>query len=829
MRVHGKKLTALLLAACMLLGLAACGSENGDSADQLSGTVYVPEFVDMDLDLEYVNSGCSDGSNAYLVGEIVTYMLRDAEGQEVKTLTQEEAQKYWNGELTTEDGSYADSTYRYAIFRVSLESGEAAELENYEPVAIPEGYEGNSYISDIRMGADGTIWITEQLSTYKFDLPADFDPENDDQWNYYTSGEDTQIQRQLDSTGNELSRVDTSGLTEKLDMDYINNMVIDPSGNFIVSGQKNTETTSETKITALDKDMNKLFEISEEDLWGQLILLGDGSVGVITSYNDLETNTYKRVMKTVDVAAKGWGEEYTLPQNAYTAYTGSDKYLFYYDNNDSLYGYNKDTGEGEKILAWSSADINKNDLMFFSFLEDGRVVAMTRSWRGSGVATELAVLTEQPASVLADKTILTYATMYLDYDVRNRIIDFNKSNTKYRIEIRDYSEYNTDTDATAGLTKLNVEIGAGNLPDILDTSNMPITQYGAKGILEDLWPYIDNDPDLGREALMENVFKAAEQDGKLYQIFSNFSIQTVGGAPSVVGDRLSWTLEDMKAALASMPEGCMLFSEGNTKSDMLRTVISQNLSGFVDWDSGKCSFNSENFISMLEFCNSFPAEYDWSSVDWEEYEDEPTRIQSGKQMLSALSLYDFQSIQMYKAMFGGSVSFVGYPMEDGSVGSTFSIGNGMAMSTKCKDKDGAWAFMREMLLPQDEEDSYHYYGNFPTNKSEFEKMAAENMKADYQLDENGNPVLDEHGNKVEISHGGWGWGDLQINIYATTQEEYDQIMELYNSITSIYEYDDKIFDIVNEVAASYFNGDKTVEDTANLIQSRVELYVNESK
>ena len=68
-----------------------------------------------------------------------------------------------------------------------------------------------------------------------------------------------------------------------------------------------------------------------------------------------------------------------------------------------------------------------------------------------------------------------------------------------------------------------------------------------------------------------------------------------------------------------------------------------------------------------------------------------------------------------------------------------------------------------------------------------------------------------------------------IDIYATTQEEYDQIMELYNSITRISEYDDKIFEIVNEVAASYFNGDKTVEDTANLIQSRVELYVNESK
>ena len=47
---------------------------------------------------------------------------------------------------------------------------------------------------------------------------------------------------------------------------------------------------------------------------------------------------------------------------------------------------------------------------------------------------------------------------------------------------------------------------------------LPMRQYGARGVLEDLWPHIENDPDIGRDSLMDRVFTAAEQDGKLEQI-----------------------------------------------------------------------------------------------------------------------------------------------------------------------------------------------------------------------------------------------------------------------------------------------------------------------
>lgn len=420
--------------------------------------------------------------------------------------------------------------------------------------------------------------------------------------------------------------------------------------------------------------------------------------------------------------------------------------------------------------------------------------------------------------------------MYLNYDSRNQILDFNKRSDKYRIEVRDYSEYVTDdNDGSAALQKLNTEILAGSVPDILDTSNLPIRQYAAKGILEDLWPFIENDPDLGRDALMTRPLEANEQDGKLYEIFNNFSIRTAVGPSKIVGDGMSWTLADMKAALEKMPEGCSILGQTDTQEDMLRLLLSLNMDRFVDWESGKCSFDGDEFKALLEFCNTFPAEWDWEKQG-DDYEDPSLRVLNGRQLMLELQLSDLQwSVQEPEALFNNEFTYIGYPREDGGVGSSFVFNWGIAMTSTCADKEGAWSFIRQKLLPRAEDERY-YYGNFPINKSDFDVMVKQAMEIQYETDENGEPLLDEEGNKIPVYMGDvWISEDLQVPFHATTQEEVDRVMELYNAVDSIYYYDEKIYDSVREVASQYFAGDKPLDDAARLIQSKVTLYVNESK
>ncbi len=194
-----KRLMALLLSLCLVLSLAACGKGDGDKDGdaQLTGTVYVPQFNDLDLGLGKngsIRQGCTDGTSVYVLG--VAYPDWEA-GEEGDT--------------------------RYEIYRVPVDGGSPERLENFRLPEVPEGYDySDAYADSLRAGAEGTLWVGVTVYATKYDLPENFDPETDSMWQYEVL-EDlrAEYQIQLDSTGNEISRVDITGLEEKAEVDYI--------------------------------------------------------------------------------------------------------------------------------------------------------------------------------------------------------------------------------------------------------------------------------------------------------------------------------------------------------------------------------------------------------------------------------------------------------------------------------------------------------------------------------------------------------------------------------------------------------------------------------
>ncbi len=811
-----KKGLCLLLVLTMTMGLlSACGDNTDDPkinpTPDAAEYVYVPTYARLSGNISYINQSCYSNGRIFFNGQIETG----------ETITQSYSTGMFdeNGEPIMEEYSYEET--RNGIFSVALDGSDFRELEGYKIENIVQDpddpYSGYSYTNVNRLFADsqGNLWVLENVYTTTFNLPDDFvESEASNAWEYAEQKDEYYLVK-LDENGTELSRTDLVALVESTDeYFYVNNVAIDNDGNMYLAASG--------KIYVLDSEGQKLFNIELTDSWvDSVFTTADGRT--LASFYDQSSE--KQIFKTIDMSAKGFGQDsYPVPYGAYNFMPGNAEYDYYYDNGTSLFGGSLETGETEKIITWINCDVDGNNINSVIPMEDGRIIAMSTSYEMEGDRVELVTMNLTPTSEVAQKEKIIYACMWLDYTLRSEIISFNRTNPKYRIEVQDYSEYNTQDNYSAGQTKLTTEILTGKVPDIFSTNGLPIAQYGAKGVLEDLWPFIESDTGLGgRDGVVQPVFDAiSTDDGKLYQLVSSAAIFTVLGASSVVGDTPGWTVADAKAALATMPEGCEMFSIGTTQSDVMNQMCYMSLDGFVNWQTGKCSFDSDEFIQLLEFSKMFPESFDWEAYyegnDWM-YEEEMSRIMQGRQMLNASNLYRVGRYLMYKKAFGGDVTAIGFP--GSGTASAFVIDGGLAMSASCKNKEGAWEFMR-ILLDEEYQSEYGYNG-IPTSKKAFDAMFTGLMTPEYYVDY-------ETGEQKEYAKESW-WidDDNTIEIFAMTQEEKDEVMDLINNTTRIFTYDESLYEIIFDETAAFFAGQKTAEDTAKNVQSRVSLYVNEQR
>lgn len=93
------------------------------------------------------------------------------------------------------------------------------------------------------------------------------------------------------------------------------------------------------------------------------------------------------------------------------------------------------------------------------------------------------------------------------------------------------------------------------------------------------------------------------------------------------------------------------------------------------------------------------------------------------------------------------------------------------------------------------------------------------------------PVIDkdENGNGEEVPST-YGFGDgLELKLYALTQEQADAIKKLADSITILApdQQNGEVYNILQEEAAAFFTGKKSASDVCEVIQSRINIMINE--
>ena len=756
----------VFLLLTILFTLTACGGQGEQDATE--GTVYTSHQIEFTPPTGQTVSTCISGENVYFLNE---QLLENRQGS------------IWT------------------LSCLPVEGGETEELVAFHPAQLKGDVEYETVGGCLRPGADGTIWLTESV---------------------YISGQGTSlVLRQLDSNGNELLSYSSAPPQQTLGAEQLYDLWTD--------GQENFFLNTGDAVVLLDKSGNVQATLDGGNMsFARFVILSDGRAAILTIIQT--PGAYTSSLRVIDPDTRSWAEDtYPLPANAVCFQSLDKDVLFYYEDGSGLYLWRKGAAEAELIINWAESGILTNGLAALSFLPDDRIA--TAAYVAAGVTREaqLIHLTVADTASMPDRTMLTFATISLNGTMQSQIADFNNNSDSCYISVKEYlpnlSLNTSDAELEQAWLKMGVDLLAGNAPDIIDmNSRLPIRRMEATGLLEDLWPYIKTDPELGREALMQRPLQAMECDGKLYRIGDSFAIDTIIGPKNLMGDRMAWTYDDFQAMLERVPEEHSVLGSYENKSAMLEVLVTHGGEYFVDWKNGTSQFDEEEFRSLLEFCNCFPDVSENSG----QVPVEQIAIYTGDQLLMAYPLSGVDEIQYHKALFGGEISYVGWPNAEGSTGSSFKLFNQISIAASSPHKEEAWSFLRTFLLPHDgslwdaNQKATSYQNKFFINKTDFERSVEFAMT----------PILEEVDGilqEVPRTNVGFTYRELDMGapIDALTQEEYDQIMALYNTAEGTSDYDRNLINIITEQAGAYFAGDRSLDDTVAAIQSRVGLYLAE--
>ena len=562
---------------------------------------------------------------------------------------------------------------------------------------------------------------------------------------------------------------------------------------------------------------------------------------------------------------------------------GGEGYTFYYNTQDAVFGYDAATQTSTELLNFMNSDLSSNNVSDLIILSPDQFIA--RGWDELTGKESVMLLNRVPDDQIVPKYILTLAVVGDDWALRNSVLRFNRQSEEYRVQIKKYSveeyyeegtEYHYQELVDKAVTALNNDIIAGHIPDILHVNQyMPLDNYISKGMLADLYTFIDNDPDMKREDYLTNVLEALEVGGKLYEIMPSFNVRTLVGKDSMLGGRTQWTMGEFIQWTKTIPEGSRVFFD-MTRDQLLELFCTFAYEEFVDPETGKCYFDTEDFKQVLEYVNTLSNTSVWEEQDgYDEqfYQDYNNRFRADLAMLEEMYLSSFESLPSWMSytFFTEDITMIGLPSMNGNGSAITMDSMSFAISAKSPVIDGAWDFVSYFLSPE-YQDSLEY--TFPLRVSSLEKLADKVVAQQAEEKKNWEEYLQNYGGNdyiidddmvvmptaeteapaeteepletdedvaldtdIIVEEPIIGGGVIGMpNPFPQdefraflTEEMADEIIEFIKSLDHVLRYNVPVNNIIKEEAAQYFAGQKSLDDTARIIQNRVSTYVAERR
>lgn len=355
-----------------------------------------------------------------------------------------------------------------------------------------------------------------------------------------------------------------------------------------------------------------------------------------------------------------------------------------------------------------------------------------------------------------------------------------------------------DKDQKDFRTRIMAELAAGSGPDILYVSLEDMRRLQDMGALADLDSFLTGET---KDRILPGIIELGTVDGVFVGIAPDMDVDSVVTLKSIWEPEV-WRLEDI-IGLLDTGDFTGIFCQGTISfapQAQLKwlTMFGLQESILVDWETRESHFDSDLFLKILELARTYGSNNPFEADTWLGVGGCPGQP-IGASIDSFNALYE---------EYGDEYHFVGWPTR-GSSGNYLNSRGVLVVNRNTTNSEAVSAYLSCLL-----EDEIQYpFSVIP--KYSILKVSLEDIET------------------VEITTEGFEnetrllWKDHRLLIKedgTTTLQDYKDFLE------SCIPAPDKYEDIVNmvwEEAQSYIAGDKSAKEVARIVDSRIQLYLDE--
>lgn len=386
----------------------------------------------------------------------------------------------------------------------------------------------------------------------------------------------------------------------------------------------------------------------------------------------------------------------------------------------------------------------------------------------------------------------------------------NGGSVRIALELEKKSEYMDDY-----RNRILAEMTVGKGPDILYVSREDMILLQEKGLLLDLSEMISEEV---REQLIPGVLELGTTGGELVGLVPEVNFSTVGVSRSF-WDQDGWTVEEFMDQVGEKEDWQYLFDFSGSSAGgryFFNNIIPAQLEclSLLDLEQGTCDFKNEKFIRILEFCKKYSSlEYHEGEVRWDR-DESARKLREGESAADIRHMYggltEFTDIM---ARYGDDCRIVGFPtgLGSGSYLDSYSYGY-LVVNADTKQKEEIRKFFDLLLNIDNQMDT----SGCSVRMDVLSSYRVSSFMGQYSvIHYNPNNPEDERHYMIEVKPDGTSY--------------VEEFLEFVKSCTPEPYCPSEIESILWEEGKVFFDSGRSAEETADVIQRRVWLYLEENK